>query len=592
MLVSDIYTILWFTGQGESALVGLSKSVFSKRSGYRIQSGTRILRFHGLGKALLFALACCLPIVASGCGSGTVEPVGGGLSVSPGSVNFGNVPIGHEVDSSVLVTNSSSSTIAVSQVNVSGQTFALAGNTSVPMNIPAGGTYTLKIGFTPVSATNYSGQATFMGTAGQMVAQVPLQGQGASQTAPQLTVSTANLSFGSVTMNTATMQSLTLTSTGTSPVTVNSAAIIGAGFTIVGGSLPVTLDPAQTMTLQVQFDPTSPGATSGQITISSNSASGSTTVVTMTGTGATMSSPETNPQLAVSATSLSFGNVTVSTATTQALTLISTGTSPVTVSSAAITGAGFAIVGSSLPVTLNPTQSVTLQVQFNPTTTGTASGQITINSNSTTGGTASVALNATGTPVPSPQVAVSAACLSFGSVTVNTATTQSLTRTSTGTAPVTVNSATITGTGFSIVGSNLPATLSSTESMTLQVQFLPTATGSANGQITISSNSSSGSTTAVTLGGTGTAAPDPQLTVSATSLSFGSVAVNTATTQSLTLTSAGTSPVTVTSAAITGAGFTIVAGSFPMTLSPTQSVTLQVQFDPTTTGTASGQITI
>ena len=59
-----------------------------------------------------------------------------------------------------------------------------------------------------------------------------------------------------MTMNTATTLPLTLTSTGTSPVTVNSASITGAGFTIVGGSLPVTLNPAQAVTLQVQFKPT------------------------------------------------------------------------------------------------------------------------------------------------------------------------------------------------------------------------------------------------------------------------------------------------------------------------------------------------
>ena len=46
-----------------------------------------------------------------------------------------------------------------------------------------------------------------------------------------------------------------------------------------------------------------------------------------------------------------------------------------TVNSAAITGTGFTIVGGSLPVTLNPTQSMTLQVQFLPTVTGAASGQ-------------------------------------------------------------------------------------------------------------------------------------------------------------------------------------------------------------------------
>jgi hypothetical protein len=593
VLVSDIYAFFLLSGLGVSVSALFSKDASSKRGGHRVRSGAKNIRFCGLGKALLFAMACCLTMLTSGCGSGAIDPAaGGGLVVSPGSVNFGNVLVGHEVDSSVKVTNGGSASIAVSQVNVSGQTFALVGSTNMPTRIPAGGSYTLKIGFTPATAANYSGQATLIGTAGQMVAQVALQGQGTSQTAPQLTASATSLSFGSVTVNTPMTQSLTLTSTGTSSVTVNSAAITGAGFTIVGGSFPVTLDPMQAATFQVQFDPTSSGAASGQITISSNSAIGNTAVVTLSGTGATASSPQTSPHLAVSATSLDFGNVTVNTGTTQSLTLMSNGTSPVTVSSAAITGTGFSIVGGSLPVTLNPTQSVTLQVQFDPTTTGTANGQIAINSNSTTDGTILVALNGMGTAAASPQLTVSAASLSFGSVTANTATTQSLTLTSTGTAPVTVNSAKISGAGFTIVGSSFPATLNPTQSLTLQVQFLPTATGTASGQITIGSNSSSGSTNLVTLSGTSKAAPSPQLTVSAASLSFGRVTVNTATTQSLTLTSTGTSPVTVSSATITGSGFTIVGSNLPATLNPTQSMTLHVQFLPSAKGTVSGQIAI
>jgi hypothetical protein len=81
------------------------------------------------------------------------------------------------------------------------------------------------------------------------------------------------------------------------------------------------------------------------------------------------------------------------------LTLTSTGTTPVTVNSAAITGAGFTIIGGSFPITLNPTQALTLRLQFSPTTAGTLTGQITINSNSTTGSTAVVALNGTGSAV-------------------------------------------------------------------------------------------------------------------------------------------------------------------------------------------------
>src|SRR5258705_2902315 len=151
-----------------------------------------------------------------------------------------------------------------------------------------------------------------------------------------------------------------------------------------------------------------------------------------------------------------------------------------------------------------------LNIQFKPTATGTASGQITISSNSSTGGTALVALNGTGTAAASPQLAVSTASLSFGSVTVNTATTQTLTLTSTGTSPVTVNSAAIIGAGFTIAAQSFPITLNPTQSVTLQVQFLPTSTRTASGQITISSDSSTGSTAVVALSGTSIAAPSPR----------------------------------------------------------------------------------
>jgi hypothetical protein len=209
-----------------------------------------------------------------------------------------------------------------------------------------------------------------------------------------LTVSSASLSFGSVTVNTATTQSLTLSSTGTSPVTVNSATITGAGFTIVAQNLPVTLSPTQSMTLQVQFDPTTTGSASGQLNITSNSTSGSTISIVLSGTGAAA-----NPQLTISAGSLSFGSATVNTATAQSLTVTSTGTTPVTVNSATITGTGFSMIGGSFPATLNPNQTLTLKLQFEPPTSGPLTGQLKISSNSTTGGTATVSLTGTGIAV-------------------------------------------------------------------------------------------------------------------------------------------------------------------------------------------------
>lgn len=215
-----------------------------------------------------------------------------------------------------------------------------------------------------------------------------------SAQASQLTESATSLSFGSVAVNSSATQSLALTSSGASPVTVSSVSITGAGFTIVGGTFPATLNPNQSLTLQIQFKPAASGAASGKLTINSNSTTGGTAVVSLSGTGTAA-----NPQLTLGATSLSFGSVSVNSSATQSLTLSSSGTSPLTLNSASITGAGFTLVGGSFPVTLNPNQSMTLQVQFKPAASGSATGQLTISSNSSSGGTAAVSLSGTGAAV-------------------------------------------------------------------------------------------------------------------------------------------------------------------------------------------------
>ena len=104
-------------------------------------------------------------------------------------------------------------------------------------------------------------------------------------------------------------QMLTLTCNGTSAVTVSAATISGAGFSIIGGSLPVTLSPGQSTTLQVQFKPATSGSATGQIAISSDANSGSTTVVALYGMAA--AAVASASELTVSAATLDFGDTTV-----------------------------------------------------------------------------------------------------------------------------------------------------------------------------------------------------------------------------------------------------------------------------------------
>jgi predicted phage tail protein len=100
----------------------------------------------------------------------------------------------------------------------------------------------------------------------------------------------------------------------------------------------------------------------------------------------------------VNATSISFGGVVLNNPTTQMLAHTSTGTAPVTVKSITVTGSGFSASSVSLPANLNPGQTITVTLTFNPSVAGSATGQVSIGSNSSTNPTATVALSGTGNP--------------------------------------------------------------------------------------------------------------------------------------------------------------------------------------------------
>lgn len=97
-----------------------------------------------------------------------------------------------------------------------------------------------------------------------------------------LTLGASTVVFGTVSLNTPTSQTVTLTSSGTATLTISQVAIEGAGFTMSGMTAPATLAPGQAAILNVQFDPTAAGAATGTVTIASN---GGNATVALSGTG-------------------------------------------------------------------------------------------------------------------------------------------------------------------------------------------------------------------------------------------------------------------------------------------------------------------
>jgi hypothetical protein len=110
------------------------------------------------------------------------------------------------------------------------------------------------------------------------------------------------------------------------------------------------------------------------------------------------------PGLTLSSTTVSFGNVDLNTPATQTVTLSSSGGTALTLSAGTLTGTGFTMTGVTFPATLNPGQSATLDLQFDPTTAGAATGLVTITSNASTGATSTIALTGTGVSTAAYQV--------------------------------------------------------------------------------------------------------------------------------------------------------------------------------------------
>jgi hypothetical protein len=132
-----------------------------------------------------------------------------------------------------------------------------------------------------VASVSSSQTATITGSSATETASITLQLTPTA--AVSLSANATSISFGSVVINTPVTQTITLTSSGTAAVTVSSASIAGAGFSVTGTKLPVTLNAGQTATLAVEFDPAATGAASGQLTIT-NSSSNATIVIALSGT--------------------------------------------------------------------------------------------------------------------------------------------------------------------------------------------------------------------------------------------------------------------------------------------------------------------
>jgi hypothetical protein len=519
--------------------------------------------------------------VSAGGSSKIVDGGSGTLTLANASLAFGNVTPGSSKSITVHATNSGTATLNITSVALSTKYFSVT-SPSVPVSIGAGQSAAVTVMFSPNAAGTFNATMTVTSDASDSSVSVSLTGTGSSgSTTPgTLAANSTTEDFGSVVDGSTQTQSVTLSNTSSSAVDISQVAVTGAGFQVSGITAPLTLNASQSATFSISFAPQTAGAVTGAVTVTSD-ASNPTVTVALSGTGIQPGALGANP------TTLSFGSRPVGADPTQAEFVTNTGTSSITISQIAISGAGFVIDGVTTPITLPAGQTLQFIVGFNPGTIATDTGTVTVTS---------TALNPTLTiPVSGSGVAAVGALvptlpsLSFGTVPTSADPTLSETLTNAGTTSITVSQVAASGTGFSVSGINLPVTLSAGTSVAFSVNFDPQSAGVATGSVTVTSTAAN-PTLAIPLAGTGVA--PGALGANPTTLSFGSVLVGQNQALPEMVTNTGGTSVTISQVAASGTGFSVSGITPPVTLAAGASATFSVRFTPASSGSASGGVTV
>lgn len=518
-------------------------------------------------------------------GTGTA---GGDITVSPATVDFGQVDLGSSsTANTVEASNGSSEPVTFTSITATGP-FSVSTNYANACGageLAAGNACPVAVTFTPTQSGAAAGTLTFTDTAGTQT--VLLNGSGLAPPTDSLIPNALTFS-GTPEGQLSAVQTVTVTNTGDLPL--NSILFTVSGEFVIASSSSGTstgtcsnnLPAHSSCSVNVQFAPTQIGSVTGSLTVSD---AVRTQTVGLSGTGVQP------PAIGVNPASLTFPAQQPGVASApQTVTVTNTGGAPLAGLSTQIAPTGSFSVSATTTcgLTLAAEASCALPVVFNPATTGGSAATLNISSSSP--GVAAVNVGLSGTARTASGLNVSPAMLSFGAVALG-GTSAAQTVTISNTSEFAASALTVSvSQGFSWTQYSCVGALAAGASCTVGVSFVPAASGAATGTMTVSSASIATAAT-VTLSGTGAASAS--LEVSPASISFPATGVGQSSSPiTVTVTNEG-SVDSVTGLTLTApAGFSLVNDTCAATLAPGASCTVGVEIAPQSAGAATGSLAV
>jgi HYDIN/CFA65/VesB family protein len=294
------------------------------------------------------------------------------LTVSPDSPQFPATCTGQASELTITLTNSDPGPVTVDSITIQpSEEFTLSGFTPGTVLENTGDKVSIKVKFKPQGTGARTATMQFDTTPnGADPGDRTLSGQGVLRV---LEVNPASLAFPEQRIGTrSTAKQITLKNTGSSNLTIQRVTVTGgqaAEFRMVGGSGARVLAKDQVLNVTVTFQPRIAGKRSTTLAITSNSCTGPTRTIAITGTGIA-------PAIRIDPPVLDLGQVPMGTASERVPLVVSNdGKASLKVSQIQIVGADAADFAfealPALPRTVVPGDSFLLNVIFTPSVDGT-----------------------------------------------------------------------------------------------------------------------------------------------------------------------------------------------------------------------------
>jgi hypothetical protein len=296
------------------------------------------------------------------------------------SASFGNQDVGTKSSpQAVTLTNSGNAPLTITSITLAGANptdFSETDHCVSGSPLAPGASCTANVTFAPTAAGTFTATLQVADSAANSPQAISLSGTGVLVS---LSISPASLTFPSQALGTTSNpQTVTLTNTGSTTLTITAISITGtnAGDFTDSPTCASSLAPSATCTIGVTFKPTQVGPLMASLSVTDN-APGSPQAVPLSGAG-------TGPGASLSPSNLNFGSQTVNTmSNSQAITLTNNGTAALTITGISIAGADAAdfsesnTCGSSLAANGN----CTIHVTFKPAAGGSLVATLSIADN-------------------------------------------------------------------------------------------------------------------------------------------------------------------------------------------------------------------